>query len=216
MATIAALITQAQARFNDPDNDLVSDAQWLAYMNQSYRVVNGDSPLWPWLESAQQTVTFSANNNVATLVTNALAVNWVYDVTHDHRLIPQMGKGDQYHTFLDVESTSDVPVSYQVHSNQLLLWPKNSIAIDVKYEAVLFPGDASTNPADTTTVLPWPSAFHEVLLNGMLALAYLDDGNDHMYQIFWQMFMADIERMRNALLTVRTETYTPIRDRFWD
>lgn len=217
MATIAAVITQAKARFSDPSNDLISDAQWLAYMNYAYQYVNRSTPLWPWLEATAVTSVFAANTNTVTLPANTVAVNWAYDVTHDHRLVPQMGKGDQYHTFLDVASTSDVPVTYQVRDDQLVIWPKNSIAISVKFEPVTFPDTVgTTDPTSASAVPHWPAAWHNVLQEGMLAQAYLDDMNDHMYQIMWQRFLDGLAQMVNAILTVRTETYTPIRDRFWD
>ena len=106
MTTATNLGVQAATRFRDPNNDVISAGQWLAYLNQAYGDVNTSTPLWPWLESSEQTLSLTAGNRSVSLPTNVFNVNWVYNTTDDERLIPQEGRGDQWTAGRVIRSTT--------------------------------------------------------------------------------------------------------------
>jgi hypothetical protein len=61
----------------------------------------------------------------------------------------------------------------------------------------------------------WPSAYHDILLDGAIAAAYLDDGNVGQHDKYEARFQTRITGMLNDLLAARTESNQPIRDTFW-
>lgn len=60
-----------------------------------------------------------------------------------------------------------------------------------------------------------PQQYHSDMIDGMLGLAYLDEGNQPVYQVLWAKFEASIKQMVSDVLLARTETNVPIRDVFW-
>lgn len=286
MTTAAALITQASARYKDPNNAVISVGQWLQYLNQCYSDVNEASPLWPWLESAEETVTVLAGTRGIALPANVFQVNWAYDSTDDYRLVDQQGRGDQWHQD-HLRSETGQPVTYRIRGNNIELFPKPLVDTVVVCECVEYPADLGTitttvygvagavagnhtvtgiavgdvlvsvvhvddtthaatdktseytvtiantinNTAGTTSVGShivvtaqrpsatgspvYPVVYHSDLLDGMLALAYMDEGNDKMYGLLWPKWEASITQMRADMLLFRSETNPPIRDTFW-
>lgn len=61
----------------------------------------------------------------------------------------------------------------------------------------------------------FPSAYHDILIDGALAMAYLDDGNPGQGDRYQQLFMEGIKSMLGQLGQSRTETNSIIRDTFW-
>ena len=286
MTTASTLIAQAAVRYKDPSNAVISAGQWLQYLNQCYSDVNEASPLWPWLESAEETVTVLAGQRSGALPANVFQVNWAYDTTDDYRLVDQQGRGDQWHQD-HLRSETGQPVTYRLRANVLELFPAPLVNTTVVCECVEYPADlgtvtttvygiagaaagdhtvtgiavgdqlisvvavndtthASTDVTSEYTVTVtntinnsggtssvgshlvvtaqrpsttgspvYPSIYHSDLLDGMLALAYLDEGNDKMYGLLWPKFEASITQMRADMLLYRSETNPPIRDTFW-
>lgn len=287
MTTASQLITAAGVRFKDPNNRVISTATWATYLNLAYNEVNKTSPLWPWLESSEQTLSFSASNRTAALPTDVFQVNWAYDITDDYRLVDQQGRGDQWHQD-HLRSETGQPVTYRLRAGNMELFPTPSAATTVVAECISYPtalsditttvasaagaaagahtvsgpvvGDTlvsvihvlnaspfttvdktseytitGTDTIDNTggtssaanrlvvtfqhqagTGSPvYPTVYHLDLLDGMLALAYLDDGNQPVYTTLWEKFQASIVKMRTDMLFARSETNPPIRDTFW-
>src|SRR5437899_2667502 len=97
MTTASQLATRCDDRFRGSSNSVITVSQWLSYLNEAYNRVNVFSPWWPWLETSEQTLSFTANVRSANLPTDVLGVNWAYNSTDDFRLIDQMGRGDFFH-----------------------------------------------------------------------------------------------------------------------
>lgn len=287
MTTATALVTAAGVRFKDPDNRVISAATWLTYLNQAYNEVNKASPLWPWLESSEETLSFTAGNRIAALPADVFQVNWAYDVTDDYRLVDQQGRGDQWHQD-HLRSETGQPVTYRIRNSKMELFPIPLANTTVVCECVEYPGALSavtttvfgitggaagpltctgitvgdtivsvvtvlnaspftvadltsefsvtgTNTIDNTggtattskrVVVTfqhqggvgspvYPSVYHLDLLDGMLALAYLDDGNKPVYDALWGKMQDSIAKMKSDMLFARSETNPPIRDTFW-
>jgi hypothetical protein len=209
MTTATNLGVRAAARFKDPSNNVVTAAQWLSYCNEAYSDVNAFSPLWPWLETSEQTISFTAGNREASLPTDVVGVNWAYDTTDDYRLIDQMGRGDFFHQD-HLRSETGQPVTYRVYGAKMQLNPTPSVNTTVVAECIMQPVDLAGGDSPV-----FPSSFHNILIDDMLAAAYLDDGNPNLAEAHAKRFNDGLERMRNAILLGRTETNQPIRDTFW-
>lgn len=210
MTTFVNLRAQCATRFRDAANAVVTDLVWKDYVNQAYQEVNADTPLWPWLETSEQTVTVAANTRGIALPTDIVQVNWAYDSTDDYRLRPQEGRGDPWHVAL--RSTTGLPLAYRLRAGNIELFPTPTASTTVILEGVLMPAKL-VNDGDTPV---WPSNFHELLIPGALALAFLDDGNAEFHDKQDARFRRQIAAMKAAILAFRTETNVPIRDTLWD
>lgn len=209
MTTATQIGVLAAARFRDTANTVVSASLWLAYLNEAYNDVNTHTPLWPWLETAEQTISLVAGTRSAALPTGVWTVNWVYDVTDDYRLIPQEGRGDQWHQDR-LRSETGQPVTYRLRNSNIEVFPNPTantslVAECVSWPAVLAGGDSPV----------FGQQWDTVLLDGMLSRAYDDDGNDKWADRHEARFLAGKNKMLTAILYARTETNAPIRDVFW-
>ena len=287
MTTASALCAQAAVRFKDPNNRVISANEWLNYLNQCYKQVNSATPLWPWLESSEQLITVLSGARSAALPTDVVGINWVYNTTSDYRMVPQEGRGDQWHQD-HLRSEVGQPVTYRLRSGNLEVFPApDSMNVIFAVECTMYPaalnaavevatsvaggaagnltvagiavgdvlqsvvgvktsdqsvhdftsefsifaantitntgGTSSTGyvlivtysaPSSSDSPI-YPTVYHEDLIEGMLALAYLDDGTTAQYQAYWVMFQARIKQMLGDVLLSRTETNVPIRDTFW-
>lgn len=210
MTTFAALKTQAATRWRDASNAVIGDTQWGEYINQAYQHANTSSPLWPWLEVAPASVTVLANTNSIALPTDTVQVNSVYNTTDNYRMIPDDGRGDQYRSgFLRTDTGQ--PVIYRIRSGTLEVMPMPTANTTFELEAVTMPVRLTGTNSPV-----WPSHFHEALLDGALALAFLDDGNTEFHNTNWAKFEQSIKNMLNTVLMFRTEANYAIRDRFWE
>lgn len=210
MTTFANLRTQCATRFRDASNAVITDAVWKDYVNQAYQEANAHSPLWPWLETSEQTVTVAANTRGIALPADIIQVNWAYDSTDDYRLRPQEGRGDPWHTML--RSTVGLPLTYRVRASNIEIFPMPTTNTVVIVEGMLMPA-RMVNDGDVPV---WPSNFHEALIPGALALAFLDDGNSEFATAQDNRFQRQIASMLTAVLAFRTEQNVPIRDTMWD
>lgn len=155
MTTASALATRCDQRFRGNNNSVVGVTEWLSYLNEAYNRVNRYSSFWPWLETAEQTVTVpdsgtvgAVNNRSAALPADVLTLNWAYDVTDDYRLIDQMGHGDFFHQD-HLRSEVGQPVTYRVRNGTIELNPTPSAATQVAFEAVLLPSALAADTFNT-------------------------------------------------------------------
>jgi hypothetical protein len=293
MSTASQLATRCDTRFKGANNSVISVSEWLSYLNEAYDKVNRLSPNWPWLETAEQSLTVpdsgtvgAINNRSAALPADVFAVAWAYDVTDDYRLIDQQAAGDFFHQD-HLRSEVGQPVTYRLRGTKLELNPTPLVATNVVIQAVLLPSALSADTINTfeatggvagnitatgvnvgdtllavggvktsdqsyhdysaefsitstnvinnsggsnTTgyelVVVWrslnssaspvfPSQYHDLLIDGALAQAYLDDGNPGQGDKYQALFQAACTAMLNQLGQSRTETNSVIRDSFW-
>lgn len=209
MTTAANIGIAAALRFRDVSATVVSAALWLEYLNETYLETLRSNPLWPFLETAEQTLVVSAGTRATALATDIWTVNWVYDVTDDCRLVPQEGRGDQWHQD-QARSDSNVPCTYRLRANSLEVFPKPLVDTTVAYEGVLLPAPLAGGGSPI-----WGAGWDSLLIDGMLAKAYIDDGNEKWFTLQQGLLNAHVKAMTNFYLFARTETNVPIRDTFW-
>jgi len=138
MTTATQLGVTAALRFRDVGNAVVTAALWLEYINETYLETLRSNPLLPFLETTEQLVTVTPPSRAATLAADIWTVNWVYDVTDDYRMIPQEGRGDQWHQD-QARSATDIACTYRLRGNQLEVFPIPQYATQFAYEGVLIP-----------------------------------------------------------------------------
>jgi hypothetical protein len=214
MTTATALIARCKTRFGDASGDIVSSADWLAYINEAYDEANRHSPFWPFEETADTSVTIAAGANSASLETEQ-AGSWrvisVLNTTDDYTLAPAAGA-----PFSDYPTESADPGSpevYRLFGNTLQVYPYTDHAIVLRIE-VFKPPTALLDNSSSAPV--WPPEFHSVLIEGALAMAYRDDGNDTFADKHYEKFLAGISKMEEALLSgMRAESYPQIIDTGW-
>lgn len=209
MTTATNIGVAAAARFRDVSNAIVSPTLWLQYLNDSYNEINRFSPLWPWLETAEQTVTVPAATRSIALPTDIWSANWVYNTTDDWPMIPQEGRGDQF-TQGNLRSDNGQPTTYRLRGAVLEVFPLPLVATTFVLEGTLVPAALAG-----AGVPVFGQQWDGVLIDGMLAQAYDDDGNDKWADRHQAKFQTGMAKMRDFVLLARTQTNQTIRDRFW-
>lgn len=211
MTTFVNLRTQCSVRFRDTAFKVVTDAQWKNYVNQAYQQVNRKTSRWPWMESAIQSVGYTTGVRQANLPTDVVQVNSVYDATNARKLDPMEGRAEQIR-YAHLLTETGLPEAYKLNGSTIELYPLPQTDGQLSIECVTMPVKLSGDSDEPV----WPEHFHEVLVPGALALAYLDDGNADWYNINAAQFKREADEMMNSILAFRTESMVPIRDTFWD
>jgi hypothetical protein len=217
VTTFVQLRTICAQRFTDPSNAVIADTtgsirNWKDYVNAAYREVLRFTPLWPWNESSEQLVTVLANTRGVALPADVLAINWCYDVTNDRYIPGDQGRGSQWRGQRQLRSTtSEIADTYKLRSNNIELYPEVTVATQLALECVLAPVALNAD----SDVPVFPTVYHDILVEGALALAYVDDGSAAEYNLYRAQFLANEKQMMIDLLTVRDITYPPIRDAWY-
>lgn len=210
MTTTENLIERAEFRFGDTANALVTEAQWLDYLQDAYDEGNSFSPFWPFYEVIDTSVAISVGSNSASLETEQ-AGSWrvkaVHNATDNYPLAPLVGT--PYHDFPTLSADKGSPEVYRLVANTLEVYPYPDHAVTLRVE-VLKPPSALVN--DTTSPI-WPPEFHDLLVEGALAQAYRDDGNEAWAEMHDAKFQAGLVKMEEALLSgARGEFYPQVFD----
>lgn len=210
MSTFLQLRTRASIRFGDAAFALVTDATWKNYINETYRRVISEEALFPNREIETTTLASVALTRAIALPTDSTRVLSVHDHTNFVKLEPIEGVAE--HLRLYATQTEDgVPVSYRVRNGNLLLYPLPTSIYTYWVEYLGRPADLSAD-ADLPA---FPSQYHDILVEGALADAYADDGNEKQYLLHDNRFKELFSAMRLDLLGERTERYYEPTDNFY-
>lgn len=164
------MIDRAEERFRDTANVIVSATEWLAHINAAYRAFLRAAK-WPAL-IAETTATVAANGRSVALPSVALQGGVVSVLLPSGvPLEPQPAdlsiKNIRYWT-----DRATTPLWYEIRGSRVAVLPAWSAggSLTVAYLAA---------PTALTTVSSpvIPETYHDALIAGALALAYLDDGN---------------------------------------
>jgi len=206
------LVDEAESRFKDTANEILSAAEWSVYLNTRYQEVNARSPLWPWLEGTSDTVTVLANTRSIALPADTLQVHNVYDLTHGYALTPLQGRIVQGHAYdLTAGAGTGAPETYRLRAGTIELYPMVDVNTSLRVEYVSAPAALATTGEPV-----WPEPFHRLLVNGMLSLAYGDDGNPKEAERFDKMFQMEVKSMMDFILAFRHEGHHEIVDDWYD
>jgi hypothetical protein len=222
---LCQLVTEAERRFRDTAGSVIDGEGWCHYINTAMRELQGLTPFWPWLEAAPTTISLVAGQTSADLPTNTYTVNWAYNVTLNAPMYPDEGRGSQWHGARQLIDTTGNPRTYKVRGAPgtgeaatstghgcIDFYPIPDASYTVKIEGM------SYNPrldATVNCIPPFPEIFHDVLVEGAMSLAYLDDDNMQQHKAHQDLFVQGIQELQWAMLNARNETNAPIRDTFF-
>jgi hypothetical protein len=201
----SAIRDRAEARFGDSNNQVYTAQEWLDYINGRYYAIWAAHQDWPF-KQAHATVTVLANTRGISLGTGVWRVQSVVDTTNDNVLIP-ISRWQQINEMAPNDEDSGLPECYQVYGSTIELWPKPDRDAAIKIDAMI--GVTALAAGDTPV---FPEQYHEALIEGALADAYLDDGNYEQFQAHEARYQAFLAGMMADLLGAREEGYTQIID----
>lgn len=223
---LCQIVTKAAGRWHDPGYNVILQDTWCDYINEAMRVIQQETPFWPWNESSRQAINISAAGGyVYDMPGDSYTINWAYNVTCDTKMYPDEGRGSQWHASRQQIDTTGIPTTYKVRGApgtgeagagashgcvEFYPAPDSSYCIDVEvtmYNPVL---DATVN-----CIPPFPSIFHSILVDGALAFASQDDDDIPGYNVRMASFCSSIKGLEWNMLAARNETNAPIRDSFW-
>lgn len=209
MSTFLAIRTRCSVRFSDAAFALVTDATWKDYVNAAYRRVVAEENLFPDREITGTFNSVALARSVA-LPTDVTRITALHDDTNFVKLEPIEGLSE--HLRLYATQTEDgVPVSYRIREGKVFLYPLPTGIYAYTVEYLGRPADLNADgdlPA-------FPSQYHDILVEGALADAYLDDGNEKQYLAHDARFKELFQAMRLDLLGERTERYYEPTDNFY-
>jgi hypothetical protein len=222
---LCQIVTKAASRWHDPTFNVISTDQWCDYVNEAMRLVQAETPFWPWLESAPVSITFAAAQASADLPADSYTINWGYNTTVDEKMYPDEGRGSQWHASRQQIDTTGIPRTYKARGAAgtaegaatgdhgcVDVYPIPDSTYVLKFEVMQY------NPvldAATNCIPPFPTVFHSMLIDGALAFAALDDDDLPGYSAKLTAFCAEIHSLEWSMAAARNETNPPIRDSFW-
>lgn len=206
---LTALRDRCESRFGDTANRIVTEAEWLDYLNEAYMEVVGAEPMWPFLETRTTSLTISAGGQSVALPTDVTRVTAVFNATDKIPLAPIPGQAQFRHYFPDT-SSQGMPLFYRLYAGNIDVYPtsQSAITLHVDHPAPSVPlALGADEPA-------FPEQYHNLLVYGALSLAYEDypeidpQGADRNRGRFTRL----LENMRVELLQPRHEGYPGIMD----
>jgi hypothetical protein len=215
MPTTASLVTRCETRFRDSGHAIVSAADWLEYLNDAYREVNGQQS-WPWMEARKTSVTFASGDNAEDLGVDVYRVLSVHNSTDHYPLHPLEGRAEFRDEFPD-ETIPGSSVNYRLRGggatgSVLEVWPIPNHTFTTIIEYYGPPADlvsGSVNPV-------WPSQYHGALVEGALGRAYRDDGNKEWADDHMAAMEAIVASMTQDLMQgARNESYPRVLDNWF-
>lgn len=199
------LVDRTEGRFRDESNRIYTAAEYGKFVNEAYREAATDSALFPpW--QAVTTVSLTSTGVVA-LPTDTLFVIAVYDTTNDRPLSQLHGQKFR-HTFVNDEEGP--PEYYRQRGTSIQVYPPGEAAtLRVEYQG------GFTELVSTGEPL-FPEQFHDLIVEGALALACQDDGDTEGSDRHYAKFQKRLNDMKNALLPfAEGGEYVALVDDFW-
>ena len=150
---VATMIARCSLRYQDENNDQISEAGWAAYLNDAYRDVLNSNPLWPFLKQTNLHLTFPEGSTEdfrsQTLPTNVFKVTSVYNVTEQYPMRAIEG-GTQHIRLYPDQTLTGVVQRYRVFNNTLEVWPLPEETTDILLDYIIAPPDLGS---DASTVV---------------------------------------------------------------
>jgi hypothetical protein len=211
--TTPNLITRCEERFKDTANEVVSEAEWLSYLNEAYQEVNASYIDWPWMKDRiNVAVTGGASNQVSFDADfDVLTVTAVYNVEDQYLLLPLEGNDGYRLDYPGGDSEVGDPTNYRWHGTVLELWPNPATDFTLAADVNISPADLATSSSDPL----WPNRYRRALVELALSRAYLDDGNAEWAATHRAEGERIIGNMVNDLLGGRIPHYPYIQDNWF-
>jgi hypothetical protein len=205
----SAIRDAAAGRFSDSAFVIYTSAEWLEYVNDRYNEVWGASPDWPF-KRQHLTPTVTVNTRASSaLASGTWKVESVLDATNDNRLRVMYSSSDLAR--IDpAEDSTGVPSLYRLYGNTIEVWPMPQATVTLHVDALIQATDLAAG--DTPS---FPSQYHRMLVDGALAMAYADDGNQAMAKLYEDKFVKKLEQMKSDLLGHQEEGSHVVQDDYW-
>lgn len=216
---LSAIRTRCKDRWRDPTNAILSDANWNSYINDAYHDVLGASPFWPWSRSSSSSITIASGVRSAALPADVVGVTAVYNITDDCAMQPVEGTDRVYRIWPD-QNEVGVAGAYRVYGANLEVYPlpDKNVTLKIEFEAV--PADLTVDSQSP----PWPSQFHDMLVDGAMHRAYQDDGAVFRFGRmvadlaggYQESFQAKLQALMVYVFSGTASRYPGVVDTFYD
>lgn len=207
---LSALQARCTDRFRDPNHDILSNAQWLDYLNDAYQDVQAATPFWPWLATSDATLTVLANARTTALPVNVYRITALLNDTDDIRMRPFEGTSEHYNQY-PTDADAGPPTQYRVLGTTLYVYPKPTVVTALRVEYT----KSAAELASAGDLPAFPVEFHRILVEGALGRAYTDDANAQQAALHDAAFAALLESLKTAMLQPQQERYPQIVDDFF-
>lgn len=213
MATVANLVIRCASRFRDVNNAINSPTDWLAYLNDAYDWVNSEcgANAWPQMENTT-TLTFGIGVATVPLPTDTHRVVSVWDATDQVILIPIKGWVTPKARFGD--TSTGAPGFYRIFGGQMTVYPTPTVSTNLTVDYLSGPIPLTSGGGNPTP--PFPSEYHQVLVEYALGLAYLDDGAADMSKAHMTAASAILVQLQVALMGGQEDSLPQIVDSFYN
>lgn len=172
---LGQLKTRCATRFRDPNNNIYAPGDWTAYLNDAQQDITALSTLWPWLEGSVASATAATGVRTLTLGGGLVAYNVtaLLNTTDEWKMQAIEGRSALYRMYPDVTEQGR-PRHYRVFNSTIEVYPLPDADTTFRVEYHLDLPDLVAD-GDTPSI---PARFHQCLVEGAMARAYIDDGND--------------------------------------
>lgn len=204
-----AMATRCAFRFGDTTHEVISESEWLEYLNEAYSAVVAEDPYWPFLEVQTSSLVVAAGAGTVALPSDTWRVSSVYNLTADMPMSPIPGRSDYRHWYPDPENNLGTPAYYRLQAAVLEVYPFAATATTLAVN-VASPPAALIGAAEPV----FPEQYHMLLVHGALAQAYEDDESQGMAQSHNARYERLLQAMKNDLLSSRDEGFHQVIDTF--
>lgn len=204
------IINFALSRLRDK-TAIVFDCDTMCnYLNDAYGKVIGSNPFWPFEDTAlaDATMIVTPPSNSVTLPTDAWNLISVLNTTDGFPLKEITGRKTWSQLFPLQGTNPAPPMYYRLFNNTLQVFPWPQATTQLRVEYSLRPGVLAT----ASSVPVFPSQYHGLLVEYVMALAYTDDANSALASQHMAVFETRLAEMKNDLLGPRGDSYAQIND----
>lgn len=201
--------TYAALRYRDTGTTIVTDANWKLYVNSAYGDVLQALPFFPWNELSTS-LSYSASTRSKTLPTDAWQVLSVFNATDVWPMVELEGR-EQFLNLYPSQTEIGSPLHYRLFGNAIQIYPlpQGTTALTVEY--IGMPVDLVAD-ADLPA---FPEQYHDLLVVGAVAKAYVDDGGAEQTKAYELEFQQMLQALKINLSQPRNPRYYEMVDPGW-
>jgi hypothetical protein len=214
MATTAGVLARLKSRYNDPNNNILADEDWIGYINDAYSWVQSASgpEKWAFMESSATLVYTHGFPSTTHLPKDIGVLNVVFDVTDGYILEPFPTRAENYIQFPTLTDVGS-PAYYRLKNDFIELWPtpQADVTLLLEYQGGLLALDEDNAVSDPLI----PDRHIGTLIERVLYLAYQDDDDEQTAGVHKAEADALLVNMKTDLLGGRTTRNPQIVDEWW-
>jgi len=203
VATLSDLRSKVRSQ-TETDSSTLTDTEIDGWLQEAYNRTIAAENDWPFFEKTW-TVTQTTGDVTITMPTDVKANGVVslvdLDETSPRRLL-QVPYEQAEIIFLDSSAPPLSPVQYSIWGDVIYLWPATSFAADRSYRlrgwrqpTDWIAGGASAEP-------DCDSRMHLALANYAIALAYIQQEDPELEQVYMMRWQKDVEMARQVIMEV--------------